>query len=125
MTSTGPGSTTATGTSPMHATFQPKKPIMGGLVQIKSDTHVAWTGGIPNSGWTDLKISTTDPQQSSQIHPMLDDSSFHEWSKGLGVKFQKKKEACLVFNVNYSSTSKILAWTLLCTSRILEIPPRW
>ena len=58
MTSTGPGSAT----SPMHATFWPKKPIMGSLVQTRSDTHVAWTGGIPNSCWTDLKISTTDPQ---------------------------------------------------------------
>ena len=81
---------------------------MGSLVQIKSDTHAAWMGGIPNSDWTDLKISTTDPQQSSQIHPMLDNSSFCEQSKGLDVKFSKKKETCLVFNVNYSGTSKIL-----------------
>ena len=44
MTSTGPGPATTTGTSPMHAVFQLKKPIMGGLVQIKSDTHAAWAG---------------------------------------------------------------------------------
>ena len=47
MTSTGPGSATATGASPMHATFQPNKPIIGGLVQIKSDTHTVWMGGSP------------------------------------------------------------------------------
>ena len=90
MTSTGPSSATATGTSPMHATFWPKTPIMGGLAQIKSDTHLAWMGEIPNSDWMDLKISTTDPQQSSQICPMLDNSSFCEWSKGLDVKFSKE-----------------------------------
>ena len=78
MTSTGPGSATATGTSPMCATFQPKKPIIGSLVQIKFDTQMAWMGGIPKSDWTDLNISTTDLQQSSQIHPMLNDSSFCE-----------------------------------------------
>ena len=47
MTSTGPSSATAAGTSPMCATFWPKKPIIGSLVQIKSDTHMAWMGGIP------------------------------------------------------------------------------
>ena len=40
MTYTGPGPTTATGTSPMHTIFQPKN-IMGSLVQMKFDTHVA------------------------------------------------------------------------------------
>ena len=65
MTSTGPSPATATDTSPMHAVFQPKKPIMGSLVQIKSDTLMAWMGGIPNSDWTDPKIRTTDPQMSS------------------------------------------------------------
>ena len=64
---------------------------MGSLVQIKSDTHMAWMGGFPNSDWTDLKISTIDPQQSSQICPMLDDSSFCEWNKGLNVQFLKEK----------------------------------
>ena len=49
MTSTDPGPATATGTSPMHAVFWLKKPIMGSLVFIKSDTHMAWMGGIPNS----------------------------------------------------------------------------
>ena len=83
MTSTGSGSATATGTSPMHAIFWPMKPIMGGLVQIKSDTYAAWPGGIPNSDCTNLKISTADPQQSSQICPKLNDSGFCEWSKGL------------------------------------------
>ena len=43
MTSTGRGPATTTDTSRMHAVFQLKKPIMGGLVQIKSDTHAAWT----------------------------------------------------------------------------------
>ena len=70
----------------MHAIFCPTRPIMGGLVQIKSDTYAAWMGGIPNSDWTDLKISTADPQQSSQIQPMLDSSGFHEQSKGFDIK---------------------------------------
>ena len=90
MTSTGSGSATATGTSPTHAIFQPMKPIMDGLLQIKSDTFVAWMGGIPNSDWTTLKISTDKPQQSSQIHPMLDNSGFGDWSKGLDVNFTKE-----------------------------------
>ena len=47
MTSTVSGSATATGTSPMCSIFQRMKPIMGGLVQIKSDNFVAWTGGTP------------------------------------------------------------------------------
>ena len=38
MTSTGSGSATATGTSPMCPIFWPMKPITGVLVQIKSDT---------------------------------------------------------------------------------------
>ena len=97
MTSTGHGTATATATSPMHAVFWLKKHIMGGLVQIKSDTHMAWMGGIPNSDWTDLKISTTDLQQSCHICPMLDDSSFHEWRKGLDVKFLKGKGDLLRF----------------------------
>ena len=81
----------------MCAVVQPMKPIMGGLLQIKPDTYVAWMGGIPNSDWTDMKISTADPQQSSQIHPMLDDSSFHEQSKGLDVKLSKEKEDLFSF----------------------------
>ena len=64
---------------------------MGGLVQIKSDTFVAWMGGTPISNWTDLKISTAEPQQSSEIYPMLNDSGFCEWSKGLDIKFPKEK----------------------------------
>ena len=93
MASTVFSSATATGTSPMCVTpiFWPMKPTMGSLVQIKSDTYVAWMGGIPNSDQTDLKISTADPQQSSQICPMLDDSGFHEQSKGLDVKVVKTK----------------------------------
>ena len=71
MTSTGSGSATATSTSPMYTIFWPTKPIMGGLAQIKSDTFAAWTGGPPNADWTDLKISTAEPQQFSQICPML------------------------------------------------------
>ena len=59
MTCTGPGSVTATGTSPMHATFWPKKPVMGSLVQIKSDTHMAWMGGIPNLDWTDIQTEVS------------------------------------------------------------------
>ena len=94
MTSTGPSSATSTG---MWTTFQSKKPIMGSMVQIKSDTHVTWIGAIPNSAWTDLKISTTDPQQSSQIHPMIDNSSFCEWSTGLDVKFSKEKRDLFSF----------------------------
>ena len=39
MTYTGPGPTTATGTSPMHTIK--KIIIMGSLVQMKFDTHVA------------------------------------------------------------------------------------
>ena len=91
MTSTGSSSTTATGTSPIHAIYWPMKPIMGGLVQIKSDTFVTLMGRIPNSDWTALKLSTADPQQSSQISPMLDDSSIHEQSKGLDVKISEEK----------------------------------
>ena len=67
MTSTGSSSATATGTAHMCTIFQPMKPIMDSLVKIKSDTFAAWTGRIPNSGWTNLKISTDEPQQSSQI----------------------------------------------------------
>ena len=91
MTSTGSSSATATATSPMSSVFWPMKPTMGGLAQIKSDTYATWMGGIPNTDWTNLKNSTADPQQSSQIHPILDDSSFHEWSKGLDVKLSKQK----------------------------------
>ena len=77
MTSTGPSPATATGTSTLHAVFWLKKPIMGGLVQISLITHMAWMGGIHNSDWTDLKITTMFLQQSFQICPMLNDSTFH------------------------------------------------
>ena len=91
MPCTDSGSATASGTSPTCTTFQPKNPIMGSLVQIKSDTCAAWMGGIPNLDWTDLKISTADPHQVSKICPMLDNSGFHEWHKGLPVKLSKEK----------------------------------
>ena len=87
MTYTSSGSGSATGTSPLW----PMKPIMGGLVQIKSDTFASWTGGTPNSDRTDLMISTADLQQSSQIQPMLDNFGFHEQSKGMDIKFSKEK----------------------------------
>ena len=70
-------------------------------------------------------ICTAQPQQSSQIHPMLDNSCFHEQSKGLDTKFSKKNETCLASNVNYSIYSKTWEWTPLHTSRIQEISPRW
>ena len=51
MTFTDSGSATATDTFPTCAIFWPTKPIIGGLVQIRSDTYVvgweeypAWTG---------------------------------------------------------------------------------
>ena len=91
MTSTGSGSTTATSTSPPHTIFCPTKPIMGGLVQIKVDSFAACMGGPPNTNWTDLKISTAEPKQSSPICPMLDDSGFCEQSKGLDTTFMKEK----------------------------------
>ena len=91
MSSTGSISATGTGTSPTHAIFWPVRPIMGGLMQIKTDTFVAWTGGIPNSYWTDLKINTADPNQSSQIDTMLDDTGFCEQSKGLDIMLSKEK----------------------------------
>ena len=100
MTSTGSSSTTTTGTSPMCTVFWQTKPIMGGLVQIKSDNFAAWTGETPNADSTHLKISTAEPQQSSQIHPMLDNSSFHEWSKGLDTKFSKEKGYLFSFQHN-------------------------
>ena len=73
MTSTGSSSSTVTGTSPMHTICWPMKPIMGGLVQIKSDTFA------PNSDWTDLKSSTAEP------------SSFCEQNKGLDINFSNEK----------------------------------
>ena len=91
MASTGCSSATATCTSPMCAVVLPMKPIMGNLVLIKSDTYAAWRGGIPSLDWTDLKTRTAEPQQSSQIHPMLDDSSFHEQSTCLDIKLSKEK----------------------------------
>ena len=91
MISTGSGSGSTTSTSRRHTVFCPMKPIMGGLVQIKSDTFVALIRGQPNTDSTDLQISTADPKQSSQICPMLNKSSFHEWSKGLDTKFTKEK----------------------------------
>ena len=125
MTSTGSGSGSATGTYPTHAVFWPMKPIMGGLVQIKSDTFVTWMGGIPNLDWTDLKISTAYTQQSSQICPMLNNSGFHEWSKGLDVKLSQEKRDLFSFNAIYSSTFMTWVWTPSLTLRIWEIPPRW
>ena len=67
MASTVFSSATATGISPMCVTpiFWPMKPTMGSLVQIKSDTYVAWMGGIPNSDQTDLKISPSSPPRSA------------------------------------------------------------
>ena len=106
MTSTGSSSTTATGISPILAIFWPMKPIMGGLVQIKSDTIVTLMGRIPNSDWTALKLSTADPQQSSQISPCLMTPVSMSRARVLMLRFQKKKETRLVFNVNDSSTSK-------------------
>ena len=99
MTSTcsGSGSATTTSTSPMCTIIHPPKPIMGSLVRIQSDTFAARMGGIPNLDWTAMKISTAEPQQSSQICPMLDDSSYHEQSNGLDVKFSKEKGDLFIF----------------------------
>ena len=111
MTSTGPGPATATDTSHMHAVFCLKKPIIGGLVQIKSDSHAAWIHLTPSSLPKSAPCSTT---------PV-----FMNGAKVWKSSFQKKKETCLIFNVNYSDTSKIQEWTPSCTLRIWEIPPRW
>ena len=74
MTSTGSSSATATVRHLPHmCNLSAMKPIMGSLVQIKSDTFAAWTGGI------------------SQIHPILNNSGFCEQSKGLDVKFLKEE----------------------------------
>ena len=126
MTSSGYGSATTIGTASTHTIFWPTKPIMGGLVQIKSETFVAWMGGTPNSNWTDLKISTAEPQQSSQICPILKMTPVSVSRAMVWIpSSQKKKESCLVSNVNYSVTSKTWEWTPLPTSRIQEIPTRW
>ena len=50
MTSTGSSSANASGTSPMHTVFWPTKPIVGSLVQIKSDTYAA--------GWEEYPTQT-------------------------------------------------------------------
>ena len=125
MTSTGSGSATATGTSPTHAIFQPMKPIMDGLLQIKSDTFVAWMGGIPNSDWTTLKISTDKPRSPLRSTPCLTTLALVIGERVWMLSLQKKEETCLVFNINYSGTSKTWVWTPLHTSRIWKIPPRW
>ena len=52
MTFTDSGSATATDTSPTCAISWPTKPIMGGLVQIKSDMYVAGWKEYP--AWTGL-----------------------------------------------------------------------
>ena len=83
MTSTGSSLASTTGTSPMCTVFHPTKPIMGGLVQIKSDTFAASTGGPHSADWTNLKISSAEPQQSSQICPMLDMSGAQVWTPSL------------------------------------------
>ena len=97
MISTGSGSGSSTSTSHGHTVLCPMKPVMGGLVQIKSDTFVALMGGQPHTDWTDLQISTADPQWSSQICPMLNKSSFLEWNKGLDTKFTKEKGDLFIF----------------------------
>ena len=35
--------------------YKPKKPKFGGTVRIGADTWAVWTGGKPNSSWTELE----------------------------------------------------------------------
>ena len=85
---------------------------MGDLVQIKSDTFAARMGGTPNSNWTALKISTAEPQQSSQICPMLNNSGFHEWSKGLDTKYSREKGDLFSFQHKLLCHLQLWEWTL-------------
>jgi hypothetical protein len=43
----------ATGTG--SSVKKPKKPIMGDIVQVKTDLYEAWTGGTPKHDWSGLK----------------------------------------------------------------------
>ena len=92
MTSTGSSSATATGTSPMHAISWPMKPIISGLVQIKSDIYAALTGGIPNWDWTNLKISRAGPSSPPRSAPCLTTLVFMNRAKVWMASCQKKRD---------------------------------
>ena len=44
--------------------FMPPKPKFGGLTQVSSETWVPWTGGKPNSFYTELE--DPDPREQQQ-----------------------------------------------------------
>jgi hypothetical protein len=75
----------------------PKKPIMGGIVQVKSDQYDAWTGGMPNHDWTGLRHPTIAEEElmlaPNRFRPTSSTNAtklYKERRDGLGVKFSLK-----------------------------------
>ena len=69
--------------------FKPPDPKMGGLVQVKHDAYSAWTGGKPKADWSELEETSPEYEQTTQLHPMLDDSGLPKRCKWFEDKFSK------------------------------------
>ena len=67
--------------------FRPDAPTMGGLQQIKAYEYAAWTGGKPNSTWSELEDSTAKVATPQQFRYAKDDSAFRDRCQGLAIKF--------------------------------------
>ncbi|MHA7927707.1 MAG: hypothetical protein ACX936_21115, partial [Marinobacter sp.] len=86
-------SSTATGTTP----WQPPKPINGGVVQVRTDEYVAWTGGKPTYLWTGLDPTApqqpVSPNQYRSVHVSTSQKSHTFREKGsLETKFSKTSD---------------------------------
>ena len=60
---------------------------MGGLVALKKDEWSAWTGGKPNSDWTELESIVSDNTSPNQLRPVY--ASHLREQKGVIVIFTR------------------------------------
>ena len=107
--------------------IQPKRPIMGNLIQITRDEWGVWTGGKPNPGWTgrDEKAppSFTCPNQLRPIKIVDAQKSFNHCSEGLKDEFKVGNDL-QAFRTACGCISKKQAWTPL-TMCLIPRQMRW
>ena len=80
----------------MTTAVTPKKPIMGGIVQLTKDEWAAWTGGKPQASWSGLDSSAVDNYDSpNQLRPASSASSTKGYNlrkEGLADKFKRSDD---------------------------------
>jgi hypothetical protein len=74
---------------------KPIKPLMGGLVALVKDEWSAWTGGKPNSDWTELEtlvLDITSPNQLRPVHASAAQKGYNHRRTGLTTKFNPSSD---------------------------------